>query len=140
MGSFDDPAVRGEPGFGFDRFLFFAAGADVGGEVVLGAEVSHLGVVVALVEAETVGMGGGGVRPRDHDACERRAEELEVVGVRSRDLEPDRDAAAFADNRPLRPFFALSVGFGPVASPPSGAFPISPSHDSHSQLIPFNPS
>jgi hypothetical protein len=32
------------------------------------------------------------------------------------------------------------VGFGPVSSPPSGALPIAPSHDSHSHSIPFSSS
>ena len=31
---------------------------------------------------------------------------------------------------------ALSVGFGPVAWPPSGALPVAPSHDNQAQSIP----
>jgi len=112
----------------------------VGAEAELGGELAHLAVVVALVQAEGVRLGGGRVRSLDQDLCERRAEELEVVDVGTRDLEPDRDAAAFAEERALRPLLALSVGLGPVSAPPRGAFPSDPSQESHSHSIPFNSS
>ena len=51
-------------------------------------------------------------------------------------VEPDGDARPLRENRPLRPFFALSVGLGPVLGPPSGAFPIAPSAANQSQSIP----
>ena len=114
VGTLDDPAVCAEAGLVQDRRSLLAAGADVGGESKLGAELVHLGIVVALVETESVRLAGSSVRPLDQDARERRAEELEVVDVRPGELEPDRDAAAFADDGSLRPLFALSVGFGPV--------------------------
>ena len=50
--------------------------------------------------------------------------------------QPDRDPCRLAEKRTFRPPFALSVGFGPVASPPSGAFPVAPSHDNQAQSIP----
>jgi len=37
----------------------------------------------------------------------------------------------------MRSFLALSVGFGPVNSPPSGALPVAPSHESQAQSIPI---
>jgi len=112
----------------------------VGREAEPVEELVHLRIVVALVQAHTLRQLRCHVRSFDHDALERRLEELEVVDVRAGDLEPDRDAAAFAEKRPLRPFFALSVGFGPVAAPPRGALPIAPSQDSHSHSIPFSSS
>jgi hypothetical protein len=36
----------------------------------------------------------------------------------------------------MRSFLALSVGFGPVSSPPNGALPSAPSIASHSHSIP----
>ena len=44
--------------------------------------------------------------------------------------------AASRENRALRPLLALSVGFGPVFGPPSGALVIAPSAASHDQSIP----
>lgn len=140
VGSFDYPAARAEASGGFELFLFLAAGADVRGEPVLAGQREDLGVVVALVEADPLWLPRRGVWPLDQDAFERRAEELEVVDVRSRDLEPDRDATAVADDRALRPFFARSVGFGPVFSPPSGALPLAPSQESQAHSIPFSSS
>ncbi len=52
--------------------------------------------------------------------------------------QPDRDPARLAEKRTFRPPFALSVGFGPVASPPNGAFPVAPSHDNQAQSIPIS--
>jgi len=50
--------------------------------------------------------------------------------------QPDRDPRSLAENRTFRPFFALSVGFGPVFGPPSGALVIAPSAASHAQSMP----
>jgi hypothetical protein len=50
--------------------------------------------------------------------------------------QPDRDPCPLAEKRTLRPPFALSVGFGPAPSPPSGASPVAPSHDNQPQSIP----
>jgi hypothetical protein len=50
--------------------------------------------------------------------------------------QPDRDPSCLAEKRTFRPFLALSVGFGPVLAPPSGALPTAPSAASHSQSIP----
>ncbi len=140
MGALDHPAAGAEAGFALDRFRLLAARADVGAETEPVGELVHLGVVVALVQAETKRPVLRGVRPVDQDLFERRAEELEVVDVGPGDLKPDRDAAAFAKERALRPLLALSVGFGPVAAPPSGAFPLAPSQESHSHSIPFSSS
>jgi hypothetical protein len=65
---------------------------------VLDEEVANLGVVVALVEADP---DDGAVRTGGHDAFARRAEELEVVDVRARGREPNREAAGVADDRPF---------------------------------------
>jgi len=140
VGALDDPAAGSEAGLALERFLLLAARTDVGAEAERASELVDLGVVVALVQADALRIVVAGVRSLDQDALEGRAEELEVVDVGARDLEPDRDAPAFAEKRSFRPFFALSVGFGPVAAPPSGALPIAPSHDSHSQSIPFSAS
>ena len=50
--------------------------------------------------------------------------------------QPDRDPCRLAENRTFRPLLALSVGFGPVFRPPSGALVIAPSAASQAQSIP----
>ena len=50
--------------------------------------------------------------------------------------QPDRDPSRLAEKRTFRPLFALSVGFGPVLAPPSGAFAMAPSAASQAQSIP----
>ncbi len=140
VGALDHPAAGAEVGVVLDCFLLFAARTDVRVEVEFVGERVNLGVVVTLVQAEARARALLGVRSLDQDAFERRAEELEVVDVGAGDLEPDREATAVADDGSLRPFFALSVGLGPVAAPPSGALPIAPSQDSHSHSIPCSSS
>jgi hypothetical protein len=136
VGALDDPATGTEAGLAHDRSRLFAASADVGGEGKLGGELVHLGEVVALVEAEPLWALRGRLGPRDRDRLERRSGELEVVQVRARGRDPERDALPLGEEAPFRPFLALSVGFGPVSSPPSGALPSAPSIASHSHSIP----
>ena len=114
----------------------FAAGADVRREFVVADELADVGVVVGLVEAEALGSFRGRLRPLDRDRVERALQEEVVVAVGARVVEPDRDALRLAEDRSLRPFLALSVGFGPVFAPPNGALVIAPSAASHDQSIP----
>jgi hypothetical protein len=134
--AFDDPAAGAEAGLALERLRLLAAAADVGGEAELGAELVDLGIVVALVQAEPLRPLRPRLGPGDRDRLDRGPDELEVVQIRARRLDAERDALALADEAPFRPFLALSVGFGPVNSPPSGALPSAPSSASHSHSIP----
>lgn len=137
VGAFDDPAAGAEAGLPLDRLRFLAAAADVRGERELVGEFADLLVVVGGVEAEPLRELWCRLGPLDRDAFERGAGELVVVQVRARWRDPDRDALALGEERSLRPFLALSVGFGPVSSPPSGALPSAPSIANHSHSIPY---
>ena len=136
MGALDDPAAGAVAGLAGDRSCFFATAADVGGEAELGEQLAYLAVVVGLVEAEALWPLGRGLGPGDRDRLERGAGELEVVQVRARGRDRERDALALGEERSFRPLLALSVGLGPVSSPPSGALPSAPSSASHSHSIP----
>jgi hypothetical protein len=135
--SLDDPATGAEASLAFERLRFLAARADVGGEAELCHELVDLGEVVALVQAEPLRPLRGGLGPLDRDRLDRGPAELEVVQIRAGRLDAERDALTLAEEAPFRPFLALSVGFGPVAAPPSGALPSAPSIASHSHSIPF---
>ena len=109
-------------------------------EAELAGKLTHLVVVVGRVEAEAL-------RPLVcrfgsfyRDRLERRAGEEVVVAVGALVGDPDRNAFAFGEERPLRPLFALSVGLAPVWLPPSGALVIAPSIASHSHSIPLRSS
>lgn len=134
--AFDDPAAGAEAGLLFDRLRFFTTAAYVRGERELGGKLAHLVVVVAAVEAEILRPLPGRLGPLDRDRLERGAAELEVVQVRARWRDRERDALTLGEERSFRPFLARSVGFGPVSSPPSGALPSAPSIASHSHSIP----
>ena len=136
VGAFDDPAAGAKAGLAPERLRLFAAAADVGGEAELGAELAHLVIVVAFVEAESLRLLRGRGRPLDRDRLDRCAAEFEVVQVRARWRDPERDALALGEERSFRPFLALSVGFGPVFSLPIGSLPIAPSIANHSHSIP----
>ncbi len=136
VGALDDPAACAEAGLALDRLRLFGAAADVGGERELLGELADLLVVVGGVEAEPLRRLRRRLGPLDRDARERVAGELVVVQVRARRRDPDRDALALGEERSFRPFLALSVGLGPVSSPPSGALPSAPSIASHSHSIP----
>jgi len=136
VGAFDDPAAGAEAGLAFDCSRLFGTAADVGGERELLGELADLLVVVGGVEAEALRNLRGGLGPLDRDALERIAGELVVVQVRARRRDPDRDARTLGEERSFRPFLALSVGLGPVSSPPRGALPSAPSIANHSHSIP----
>jgi hypothetical protein len=136
VGRFDDPA-SGAPSRDVELVGdLFAAGTDVWRELVFDNEFVALGVVVGLVETEALWRLGGRLGSLDRDRVERRLQELVVVAVGTVVCQPDRDPCALAENRTFRPFFARSVGFGPVFGPPSGALVIAPSAASHDQSIP----
>ena len=136
VGRFDDPA-SGAPARDVELVGdLFAAGTDVRRERVVDDELVALAVVVGLVKAEALWRLGSRLWPLDRDRVERRLQELVVVAVGAVVCQPDRDPCSLAENRTFRPFFALSVGFGPVFGPPSGALLIAPSAASHDQSIP----
>ena len=136
VGALDNPAACAEAGFALERLCFFSAAADVGGERELLGEFADLLVVVGGVEAQPLRPLPGRLGACDRDRLDRLAGELVVVQVRARRRDPDRDALALGEEAAFRPFLALSVGFGPVLAPPSGALPIAPSIASHSHSIP----
>ena len=74
--------------------------------------------------------------PLDRDALSGWLEQRLIVAVGAVVRQPDRDPRSLAENRTFRPLLALSVGFGPVFGPPSGAFVIAPSQASQAQSIP----
>lgn len=110
------------------------------GEAELAAELVDLVVVVGAVEAEALRMPPGRSGALDRDRLDGRPGEEVVVAVSARVGYPDRDAASLGEDAPFSPFLALSVGFGPVLPPPSGALVIAPSIASHSQSIPLRSS
>ena len=108
----------------------------MGREAELTRELTHLVVVVGSVEAQTLWPLTGRLGTLDRDRLDRRAGKQMVVAVGALVGYPDRDAATLREDAPFRPFLALSIGFGPVRSPPSGALLIAPSIASHSHSIP----
>src|SRR5947209_16560276 len=108
----------------------------MGCEAARDRRLSGAVVVVAAIQAQPLRRLLGRLGPLDRDRVERRLEQLQIVAVGAVVRQPDRDPARLAQKRTLRPLLALSVGFGPVFSPPSGALLIAPSAASHSQSIP----
>ncbi len=113
-----------------------AARSDVRGETVFSGELADRRDVVGAVKTETLRLGSGRFGPLDRDRLDRLGEELQIVAVGAFVRDPDRDPCGLGEKRTLRPLFALSVGFGPVFGPPSGALVIAPSAASQSQSTP----
>ncbi len=137
MGGLDDPPPRAPAGGASLLLDLLASGADVRVEGIAGDDVARLLVVVCLVQADALRRYGRGLRTRDRDRVQRALQQLVIVAVRAVVVEPDGDPRGLTEDRALRPLLALSVGFGPVLGPPSGAFDIAPSAASHDQSIPI---
>lgn len=136
VGALDHPAASPPARrLGLESDLL-AAGADVGREAVLGGERVDRRRVVGAVEAEALGPLRRRLWALDRDRLDRRREQFQVVALRALVRDPDRDSRSLGEERALRPFFALSVGFGPVFGPPSGALVIAPSAASQAQSMP----
>ena len=136
VGGFEDP-VAGAPTPDVQLELdLLCSGSHVRGVAALAGESAGAVGVVAAVERQPLRLLQGRGGSLDRDRVERRFEQLQVVAVGAVVRQPDRDPCRLAEKRTFRPFLARSVGFGPVASPPKGAFPVAPSQDSQSQSIP----
>lgn len=140
VGGLDHPAPGTAAGVAVLVFAFVCARADVRREAERLDPFAYGRRVVALVQTEVLGVLVGGLGPLDRDRGDRLLDQLLVVAVRGRGGDPERDPLRIAENRFLRPLLALSVGLGPVCSPPSGALPIAPSSANHSQSIPLSSS
>jgi len=119
---------------------FLAAGANVRRQLVAGDQVADFGVVVGLVQADPLRLLRGRFGTLDRNRVQRALQQLVVVAVRAVVIEPDRDPRRVGEDRTFRPLLALSVGFGPVFGPPSGALVIAPSADMNDQSIPITSS
>src|SRR3989338_4194159 len=76
----------------------------------------------------------------DEHTFKRLLHKFTIMSVGSCNGDTQRYAICIRQEASLRPFFALSVGLAPVASPPSGDFVIAPSIDCHFHLMPFEAS
>ena len=96
-----------------------AAAADMRGEPVLVDEFARVGVVVGAVEGDRLRLLRGRLGPGDRDRVERALQQRVVVAVGALVPQPDRDSRALAEDRPLRPLLALSVGLGRSSARPA---------------------
>lgn len=132
----DDPAPRSPVGVVSLQLDLLATSADVGAEALGEDGLADALVVIASVQAKTLGAILDGNRASDWNRLEGRFQELHVVAVRAIVGDADRDAGSLDEERALRPLLALSVGLEPVFGPPSGAFVIAPSAASQDQSMP----
>ena len=93
-------------------------------------------VVLAAVQAQALRLIIGGDWTVDLGGGDRVVQQLHVMAVRALVREPDRDPCGVREDRALGPLLALSVGFGPVFEPPSGALVIAPSAARNDQSMP----
>ena len=117
MRSFDDPTSSAKASTTLDGFRLFAARFDVRGEFEGGYERSRLLVVVTLVEAEVLRIQSRGLGSSNGDAVDRLTQKLEVVDVRARDGEANRNSVRFRQQT------ALAAALGAIGRIGPGFFP-----------------
>src|ERR1700733_762900 len=125
MAAFDNPATGFESGRLLDGTDLFTATSDVRGEAKFFRQLTHLTVVVALVEAEALRSVARGLGPRDDDALERLTRQLEVVAVRPGDDDGEGDAVGLGQQAALgsalRSVGGVGAGFFPPRAAPSSS-------------------
>jgi hypothetical protein len=117
-----------------------AASTDVPGQPIVGQELAYFAVVIGPVQTQALRSFALRLRALDRDRVKRALQQFVIVAVRAGVIEPDRDPCRVREDGALRPLLALSVGFGPVFGPPSGAFVIAPSAARNDQSIPITSS
>ena len=140
VSTFDHPTPGTPSRFLSERGDLLAAGAQMKRKAELLSKEPHLVVVISLVQAETLRPLTGRFGSCHHDAHEGLAYELVIIAVGAGDADAQRYAGRIGKERALRPFFPLSVGFGPVFWPPKGALVIAPSSARKSQAMPCSAS
>ena len=120
VSAFHDPAARFEPSFPFDGLSLFAATPDVSGEAELVQRAAHFSEVVALVQAQTLGMrwarAGRGTGRRSTVARTSFMSWRLAPSTAS----PTGIPWASVNRLRLTPRLPRSVGLGPVFSPAQG--------------------
>src|SRR5438270_6416374 len=136
MARLDDPPSRAPTGNNRLVGDLLAASADMRRQPIAGEQLADFAVVIRPVKAQALGSCALRCGALDRDRVKRALQQLVIVAVRAGVIEPDRDACGLREYRALRPLLALSVGFGPVSGPPSGALLIAPSAARNDQSIP----
>ena len=122
VSAFHHPAAGFEPSFPFDGLSLFASTPDVGGEAELVQGAAYLSEVVALVQAQTLGMRWGGRRRGTG-----RRSTVDRTSFMSWRLVPSTASPtgipwASANRLRLTPRLPRSVGLGPVFFPAQRGF------------------
>lgn len=126
LAALDHPAPGAEAGLVLERPRLLATRPHMGSEAELLHKLVDLGEVVALVQAEALRMLLARVGPGDRDTRQRDAQELEVVDVRARDRESERDARALCEQAPLGALLGSVSGVVPAAFAAEGGISSSP--------------
>jgi len=129
-----------EPRLPLDRLGFFPAWANVSRKAEFAQDVTHLLVVVAVVETHPLRLRLGRLRTLDDDALDGRVDQLHVMTVRSLNRQADWDSMPLREQAAFHAALAAVGGIGAGFSPPRGALVIAPSIASQSQSIPHNSS
>ena len=141
VGAFHHPAPRFETGFLFDGLGLFPPATDVGREAELVQGPPHLIKVVALVQAQTLGMFRAGRWAWHGEAVHRSPHQLHIVAVGPIYRQPHRNTPGFGQqtalNAGLTPVRGVGTGFSPR---PRGDLVNAPSMLSQLQSKPFSSS
>ncbi len=129
-----------EPSFPFDGLSLFASTPDVGGEAELLQGAAHLSEVVALVQAQTLGMRWARHRLRHRQAVHGGPHQLHVVAVGPVHCQPNRNTLGVGQQTAFDAPLTLTRGVGPGFFPPKGDLVMAPSRLSQLQSRPFNSS
>src|SRR5919199_4876846 len=138
--SLHHPPSRLPPRIIFHTLCLSSPRSNMGNEVKSPEQHTHFIKVVSFIEAHAMPFLLCRLRSFDRNAFEGFSRHLEIIPVRSVDGTPIGTPCPSVSRLRFAPCFARSVGFGPLFSPPSGAFLITPSIEQKLQSMPFNAS
>jgi len=137
MRTLDNPAPCFIASVPLDFLCLFSTRTKMHRIAKLLCDICNLISDISCIQAEMLFVVLGGLRKFNHDAFNCLSCQFDIVPVCSSNCNADRYSIGFSQKTSFSPFFALSVGLAPVASPPRGDFVIAPSRDCHFRFKPF---
>src|SRR2546421_4604641 len=110
--SFHHPPPCFEPSFSLDGLGLFSSWANMGRKAVFVQDVTHLLVVVALVQTHALRLLLGRLRSLDDDALDGRAEQFHIMAMGSLKHQANWHSMTLGQHAPFHPTLAPIRGIG----------------------------
>ena len=122
VSAFNHPTSGSGASFPFERASFLAPRANMRREAKFNQDIPHFLVIVALVQADPLGMLGGGLGAFNHQTLDGLTHHFHIMPIGPLHRQPHRDAMAFGQQATFDAALAPVGGIGAGFLPAQGRF------------------